>query len=52
MRELAGWRPPPLEAQVAYRARSLDFSLASADMADHNQDAERDEVDRLFRAVS
>jgi hypothetical protein len=51
VRELAGWRPPPLAAEPAFRASAASISLASDVTVDHNRVAEPDEVDRLFRAV-
>jgi hypothetical protein len=51
VRELAGWRPPPLAAAPAFRAKAASISLASDVTVDHNRVAEPDEVDRLFRAV-
>ena len=50
VRELAGWRPPPVVAKPAYRMAADSLSLERSAMVDHNQHAERDEVDRLFRA--
>jgi hypothetical protein len=50
-RELARWRPPPVEADLAFLRAAPEIPLASTTMLDKNQDAEPDEVDRLFRAV-
>jgi hypothetical protein len=52
VRDLAGWRPPPLATEPAFRSTDLGMTLARKMTVDHNQAAERDEVDRLFRAVS
>jgi len=51
VRELAAWRPPPLEAKAAYRLS--DFRGPPETRANIRQrESERDEVDRLFRSVS
>jgi len=52
VRELAAWRPPPLAAAPAYRFQSVDSSLESPLVIRQDERAERDEVDRLFRAVN
>ena len=52
VRELAAWRPPPLEAKTAYRFSDASASLETRAAIRHDQESEHDEVDRLFRAVS
>ncbi len=52
VRELASWRPPPLEAKAAYRFSDLGAPLETRAAIRQHQESERDEVDRLFRSVS
>ena len=48
VRELAGWRPPPLAASPAYRLQSLERRVATEVNFRQDRDAAADEVDRLF----
>ena len=52
VRELAGWRPPPLAAAPAFRERSPEMLIATSARMRQDPAAADDDVDRLFRAVS
>ncbi len=50
--ELAGWRPPPLEAKTAFRLSDVGAFPETRAVIRQHREFERDEVDRLFRSVS
>ena len=52
VRELAGWRPPPIAAAPAYRLRSPEMLVESTLAIRQDRQAAGDEIDRLFRSVS
>ena len=51
VRELAAWRPPPLEATAAYRRSEIRAPLEARATIRQQRATERDEVDRLFRSL-
>ncbi len=51
VRELAAWRPPPLEAKAAYRRSEVRAPLKAGATIRQQRESERDEIDRLFRSV-
>ena len=51
VRELAAWRPPPLEATAAYRRSEIRAPLEARATIRPQRESERDEVDRLFRSL-
>lgn len=52
VRELAAWRPPPLEAKAAYRLSEIQVPFETRSTIRPHQESEPDEIDRLFRGVS
>jgi hypothetical protein len=50
VRDLAGWRPPPIAAAPAFRLSRM--SLESRPAIREDPERAEDDVDRLFRAVS